>query len=38
MELMLFSKNNLVDVDRRRIVIINDFTLTDFNIRLLKFI
>ena len=29
-------KNNLVDVDRRRIVIINDFTLTDFNIRLLN--
>lgn len=29
-------KNNLVDVDRCRIVIINDFTLTDFNIRLLN--
>ena len=29
-------KNNLIDVDRYRVVIINDFTLTDFNIRLLN--
>ena len=29
-------KSNLIDVDRYRVVIINDFTLTDFNIRLLN--
>ena len=29
-------KNNLVDVDRNRVVIINDFTLNNFNIRLLN--
>ena len=29
-------KNNLVDIDRYRVVIINDFTLTDFSIRLLN--
>ena len=29
-------KNNLIDIDRYRVVIINDFTLTDFNIRLLN--
>lgn len=29
-------KSNLVDIDRYRVVIINDFTLTNFNIRLLN--
>lgn len=29
-------KSNLVDIDRYRVVVINDFTLTDFNIRLLN--
>lgn len=32
----IIFKDNLIDIDRYRVVIINDFTLTDFNIRLLN--